>query len=116
MDPPIQTLLLDLSKTEKRVRFLAPCGSRIVKFLTHDWFVRWTTNTEGKECSSILSSRLWGEALRDCTKDGCVKDKPTTSLLLISVFMMLKKKKKRQINYLKLAQNASQRSILVGRL
>ena len=63
MDPPIQTLLLDLSKTEKRVRFLAPCGSRIVKFLTHDWFVRWTTNTEGKECSSILSSRLWGEAI-----------------------------------------------------
>ena len=32
-----------------------------------------------------------GEALRDYTKDGCVKDKPTTSLLLISVFMMLKK-------------------------
>ena len=30
--------------------------------------------------SSILSSRLWGEALRDDTKDGCVKDKPTTSL------------------------------------
>ena len=36
-----------------------------------------------------LSSRLWGEALRDDTKDGCGKDKPTTSLFLISVFMML---------------------------
>ena len=45
-----------------------------------------------------LSSRLWGEALRDDTNDGCGKDKPTTSLFLISVFMMLKK---RQINYLK---------------
>ena len=48
--------------------------------------------------SWILSSRLWKEALRDDTKDGCVKDKPTTSLFLISVFMILKK---RQINYLK---------------
>ena len=48
--------------------------------------------------SSILSSRLWGEALRDDTKDGCVKDMPTTSLFLISVFIMLKK---RQINSLK---------------
>ena len=85
--------MLDLLKTDKRVRFLALCGSRIVKFLIHDWFVRWTKNTKGKECGSIVSSRLCGEALRDYTKDCCVKDKPTTSLLLISVFMMLKNDK-----------------------
>ena len=36
----IQRRLIDLSKIEKRVRFLAPCGSRIVKFLIHYWFVR----------------------------------------------------------------------------
>ena len=56
--------------------------------------------------SSILSSRFWGEALRDDTKNDCVKDKPTTNSFLISVFMILKKK--RQINYLKVrAQNAA---------
>ena len=27
-----------------------------------------------KECGSIISSRLWGEALRDDTKIGCVAD------------------------------------------
>ena len=32
--------LIDFSQIEKRVRFLAPCGSRIVKFLIHDWFIR----------------------------------------------------------------------------
>ena len=68
----IQRRLIDLSKIDKRVRFLAPL--RIVKFLKHDWFVRKTTNTKGKECGSILSSRLWGGALRDDTENGCVAD------------------------------------------
>ena len=36
----IQRRLIDLSKVEKRLRFLAPCGLRIVKILVHDWFVR----------------------------------------------------------------------------
>ena len=30
--------------------------------------------TTGKECGSILSSHLWGGALRDDTKNGCVAD------------------------------------------
>ena len=37
---------------------------------------KWELNsywlTAGKECGSILSSRLWGGALRDDTKNGCV--------------------------------------------
>ena len=28
----------------------------------------------GKECGSVLSSRLWGEALRDDSKNGCVAE------------------------------------------
>ena len=36
----IHRRLIDLSKIEKRVRFLAPCGSSMVKFVTHYWFVR----------------------------------------------------------------------------
>ena len=36
----IQRREIDLSKIVKRVPFLAPCGSRMVKFLIHDWFVR----------------------------------------------------------------------------
>ena len=47
---------------------------------------------KGMYRSSILSSRFWGEALRDDTKNDCVKDKPTTNSFLISVFMILKKK------------------------
>ena len=70
----IQLRLIVLSKIDKCVRFLAPRSLRIVKFLKHDWFVRKTTNTKGKECGSILSSRLWGGALRDDTKNGCVAD------------------------------------------
>ena len=54
----IQRRLLDLSKTEKRVCFLAPWGSRIVKFLIHDWFLRWTTNTKGKECTVVRFSAV----------------------------------------------------------
>ena len=30
--------------------------------------------TAGKECGSILSSRLWEGELRDDTKNGCVAD------------------------------------------
>ena len=29
---------------------------------------------QGKECGSVFSSRLWGGALRDDTKNGCVAD------------------------------------------
>ena len=32
------------------------------------------------ECGSILSSRLWGGALRDDTKNGCVADYRKTAL------------------------------------
>ena len=81
--------LIDLSKIEKRVRFLAPCGSRIVKFLIHYWFVRGTTNTKGKECGPNLSGHLWGGELRDDTKNGCVADYAQSSMrqyLLIVVF------------------------------
>ena len=39
---------------------------------------KWELNsnwlTAGKECGSILSSRLWEGALRDDTKNGCVAD------------------------------------------
>ena len=39
---------------------------------------KWELNsnwlTARKECGSILSSRLWGGALRDDTKNGCVAD------------------------------------------
>ena len=63
-----------LTYTQKYRFILMPCGSRIVKFLVHDWFVRYTTNTKGKECGSVLTSRLWGGALRDDTKNGCVAD------------------------------------------
>ena len=42
----------------------------IVNLLTHDWLFRFTVNTEGKACSSNRSSRLWGGALRDYTKNG----------------------------------------------
>ena len=31
-------------------------------------------NTKGKECCSNVSSRLWGGALRDDTKNGCEGD------------------------------------------
>ena len=57
-------------------------GSRIVKTIIHGWFVCYTTNTKGKECSSILSSRLWQGALRGDTKNGCVADYPSISLVL----------------------------------
>ena len=56
------------------VGILAPCRSHIVKFLIHDWFLRQITNTEGKECFSVLSRRLWGGLLHDDTKNGCVAD------------------------------------------
>ena len=40
--------------------------------------IKWELNsnwlTAGKECGSILSSRLWGGALRDDTKNGCAAD------------------------------------------
>ena len=63
-----------MSKIEKRVRIIAPCRSRIVKFLLDDWFLRQTTNTKGKERGSVLSSPLWRGALRDDTKNGYVAD------------------------------------------
>ena len=51
-----------------------PCSLRTVKFLIQDWVVRQTTNTKGKECGSVLSSRLWVGVLRDEIKNGCVAD------------------------------------------
>ena len=102
----IQRRLIDLSKIEKRVRFLAPCGSRIVKFLIHYWFVRQTTNTKGKECGPNLSSHLWGGELRDDTKNGCVADYVERSMrqcllfvvfnsqLCLQMFFVFKKPKK----------------------
>ena len=59
---------------EKSVRILAPCSSHIVKFLIHDWFLRQTTNTKGKECSPVISRHFWGGLLRDDTKNSCVAD------------------------------------------
>ena len=35
--------------------------------------------TKGKECCSNVSSRLWGGALRDETKNGCEGDYPKPS-------------------------------------
>ena len=46
----------------------------LFKFLLRNWFLCYTTNTKGKECGLVLSSRLWGGALRDDTKNGCVAD------------------------------------------
>ena len=40
----------------------------------YTWLVCSSTKTKGKECGSNLSSRLWGEALRDDTENGCVAD------------------------------------------
>ena len=34
----------------------------------------WSQETKGKECCSNVSSRLWGGALRDDTKNGCEGD------------------------------------------
>ena len=31
----------------------------------------------GKECGSVISSRLWGGALRDDAKNGCVAEDTT---------------------------------------
>ena len=42
--------------------------------VVRDWFVRQTVKTKGKECGSVFSSRSWGGALRDETKNGCVGD------------------------------------------
>ena len=47
--------------------------------MIHDWFVRQTEETKGKECGSVFSSRSWGGALRDKTKNGCVGDYECTS-------------------------------------
>ena len=37
----------------------------------------------GKECCSDVSSRLWGGALRDETKNGCEGDYPSPVSMLI---------------------------------
>ena len=38
--------------------------------------------TKGKECCSNVSSRLWGGALRDETKNGCEGDYPTKDMVI----------------------------------
>ena len=43
-------------------------------------FVRPRTKGKCDECGSILSSRLWGGALRDDIKNGCVADYRKTAL------------------------------------
>ena len=51
------------------------CSLRSALRLTYcqgSLLVRYTTNTKGKECGSILSSLCWGRVLRDDTKNGCV--------------------------------------------
>ena len=54
---------------------------------------KWELNsywlTAGKECGSILSSRLWGGVLRDDTKNGCVKTEQTISLEKLIIFATL---------------------------
>ena len=70
---PIKTQrrLIDVSKTEKRVRFLASCGSHIVKFLIHDGLfvrpqaqrernvVRFSVAVSGKErCLTTLKTAV----------------------------------------------------------
>ena len=49
-----------------------------------EWELNCNWLTAGKECGSILSSRLWGGALRDDTKKGCVADCTKTNLRKIA--------------------------------
>ena len=66
--PPIFPLatMTNNQNREKHVRFLASRGLCPLKFLMHDWFVRWTT--KGKKCDWILSSCLRRGTLRDDKK------------------------------------------------
>ena len=49
-------------------------GVTLARTPTRKWELNSNWLTAGKECGSILSGRLWGAALRDNTKKGCVAD------------------------------------------
>ena len=59
---------------ENPAGFLRAQSYVIVNLLRLDWLFRFTANTKGEARSSNGSSRLWGGALRDDTKNGCVGD------------------------------------------
>ena len=46
----------------------------LARTLSRKWELNSNWLTAGKECGSVFSSRLWGGALRDNTKNGCVAD------------------------------------------
>ena len=46
----------------------------LARTLSRKWELNSNWLTAGKECGSVFSSRLWGGALRDDTKNGCVAD------------------------------------------
>ena len=49
-------------------------GVTLVRTPSRKWELNSNWLTARKECGSILSSHLWGGALRDDTKNGCVAD------------------------------------------
>ena len=46
----------------------------MARTLSRKWELNYNWLITGKECSSVFSSRWWGGALRDDTKNGCVAD------------------------------------------
>ena len=89
-----QNVLLTTSNTSSKVVILKALNSKMKQTI---WLVRLLWRAEfsiyvtqmvigrsaGKECCSNVSSRLWGGALRDETKNGCEGDYPTPGLSLI---------------------------------
>ena len=62
------------------MNFMCSCDIRsqltgnVARTPSRKWELNCNWLTAVKECGSILSSRLWGGALRDDTKKGCVAD------------------------------------------
>ena len=73
---------------ENPTGFLHTQSYDIVKLLRRDWLFQFTANTKGKACSSNASSGLWGGALQDDTKNGCVGD--YLSLISILLFVTIR--------------------------
>ena len=71
----IQRRLIDLSKTENSALQLMYICQVSYTLLVCSFDHVQKHKLKGKECGSILSSRLWGGALRDDTKDSCVGTK-----------------------------------------
>ena len=46
----------------------------MIEMTRHVLITFFTSGNDVKECGSILSSRLWGGALNDDIKNGCVAD------------------------------------------